>query len=395
MKKMIKKGLDALCKQCKSNECGYSSKSECPFSNPEKCSYDKRNCHLMNKENEKKNPNAVSCRIMICALVGFIIYILCILLEQVLDFPYSREVYFIISGICQSLLAAAVLAIVIDIPSKLEDYKSSIIEALSSDSYLKMLEESKLTLLRKKVTEQLNKMSAPNMPKGLIEKDQWICELLRKPYYSRYRHFVSCSDIDGDDNFILKKHNINYKLINPYGKHKEMTEHIKVTNLVYLHDISEESINDMKISCTIDGGTKREYIPGTDFDFKKEPFTESFYNTKVSIKMKENKSFSPEEIAKGGIPVRFKEHIQVEISYTIKVAKRDICFTKRLQHPAKNFELCYSYERKNGRLCGQIFGTDIKQSDVNIHYINDNNICMTTFDWLLPNNGAMIVMLND
>ena len=212
------------------------------------------------EENEKKNPNAVSCRIMICALVGFIIYILCILFEQVLDFPYSREVYFIISGICQSLLAAAVLAIVIDIPSKLEDYKSSIIEALSSDSYLKMLEESKLTLLRKKVTEQLNKMSAPNMPKGLIEKDQWICELLRKPYYSRYRHFVSCSDIDGDDNFILKKHNINYKLINPYGKHKEMTEHIKVTNLVYLHDFSEESINDMKISCTIDGGTKKEYI---------------------------------------------------------------------------------------------------------------------------------------
>ena len=143
MKKMIKKGLDALCKQCKSNECGYSSKSECPFSNPEKCSYDKQNCHLINEENEKKNPNAVSCRIMICALVGFIIYILCILLEPILYFPYCEEVFFIISGICQSLLAAAVLAIVIDIPSKLEDYKSSIIEALSSDSYLKMLEESR------------------------------------------------------------------------------------------------------------------------------------------------------------------------------------------------------------------------------------------------------------
>lgn len=36
----------------------------------------------------------------------------------------------------------------------------------------------------------------------------------------------------------------------------------------------------------------------------------------------------------------------------------------------------------------------MKQSDVSIQYISDNTISLETFDWLLPTNGAIVVMLN-
>ena len=56
--------------------------------------------------------------------------------------------------------------------------------------------------------------------------------------------------------------------------------------------------------------------------------------------------------------------------------------------------LNYSYKKNGAKLFGQVFGTEMKQSDVSIQYISDNTISLETFDWLLPTNGAIVVMLN-
>lgn len=79
--------------------------------------------------------------------------------------------------------------------------------------------------------------------------------------------------------------------------------------------------------------------------------------------------------------------------YTIKVHKEDRCFTKRLQHPAKNFRLDYMSKDENVKLYGQMFGTEMKQSNMYIRSMSSNSKSLECFDMLLPQNGAMVVML--
>ena len=231
------------------------------------------------------------------------------------------------------------------------------------------------------------------MAKSLIEVDQRICELLRQPYYSRYRHSVICSPSD-DKNYIMKEHSIDYRLINPYSVNRDAKEYISFTSLVLLNEDNpiEKTIWDLKISYTIDDEDKIE-IKEDDYEFVKTKIEnkDEFYNTKIVLDSKNKKSTEQMK----GIRVDFKDNLQVRIQYKIKVHIDDICYTKRLRHPVKNFRLDYSCSNMTGKLYGQIFGTEMKQSDVSIRYPSKDSITLETFDWLLPDNGAIVVMLKN
>ena len=117
------------------------------------------------------------------------------------------------------------------------------------------------------------------MAKGLIEIDQRVCELLRQPYYSRYRHSVLCSYSDGGD-YIEKQHTIEYRLINPYGSYREATEFLKFTNLIRLKkdEKAERIIKGFKFTCSVDDNPQNiltERISFEYFDVQGE-----FYNKK-------------------------------------------------------------------------------------------------------------------
>ncbi|MBD5391266.1 hypothetical protein HDR66_00490 [bacterium] len=372
----------------KPRKCDYNSVEECPYNSTSQCKFDKSSCHLANSQKKRQKYYNSSLRIIIFALSGLVVYILVSIasIDESYAFKYSKYIYSIISGIAISVMTGSILAIMIDIPSRLKEYELSFVKALSSNNYLKSLDESHLTRLRNDITEQLHKTKAPSMAKGLIEIDQRVCELLRQPYYSRYRHTVVCSII-GESDYIQKEHTIEYKLINPYSVNQTAVEFIKFTNLILVKDgqPEAEAITNLSINCSIDN--KPEIDLSSRIKFEYQDITEEFYNKKITISDRDGTD-SPGR----GLRVEFDDNIKVRMKYKIEVHKTDPCFTKRLQHPAKNFRLDYTCNDSSIELFGQIFGTEIKQSDISIKYPS-NSISLETFDWLLPDNGAIVIML--
>ncbi|MDE6049387.1 MAG: hypothetical protein K2G09_06810 [Paramuribaculum sp.] len=372
----------------KSRHCDYNSVEECPYNSLKECKFDKSVCHLKEHEKGQRKSNKSTMIVLVVALFGLIAYILIAIVSRNDDFSfaYSEYVYAIGGGIALSVVTGAILALVIDLPMRLKDYEQSFVNALSSNNYLKSLDETRLTNLRNQITEQLHKTKAPSMPKGLIKIDQRICELLRLPYYSRYSHTVVCSRSNEHPEYIEKEHTIEYRLVNPYSVNHQAVEFIKFTNLVLLKNgDSPNSISGLKIRCGIDGKEKEDI--SNRFDLKSEPIEDDFYNNRITLSDKDNPDSN-------GIRIEFDDNIEVDMKYKILVHESDPCFTKRLQHPAKNFRLFYTCVQSDHKLYGQIFGTELKQSDVSIKYTN-NSICLETYDWLLPDNGAMVVMLKN
>ena len=378
--------------------CTCSTISDCPYNIPKECKFDKDRCLHEKKKGHAFYLDPSKCRLAIWGLVALSLYIVIKLYENHIEtFPYGRSLCVIFSTIFITIVAGVILTFVIDLPTRLKDYEKSFVHALSSNAYLKTLDEQKLTKLRNDVTEQLHKVNAPSMAKGLIEMDQKICELLRLPYYTRYRQVVVCEKPDEYD-YIVKEHAIEYKLVNPYGVNKEGKEILQMTNLVKLNNQKDtekerdEVLKLLEFSCVIDDVETRDIKEECEICYKPLEKKDEYYDTKVTLKAKRPQNMSAEMLSLG-VPVSFKDNIQVRIRYTIKVHKEDRCFSKRLQHPVHNFRLDYSSKSDNVKLYGQIFGTEMKQSDMSIISASDNSISLECFDWLLPQNGAIVVML--
>lgn len=305
-------------------------------------------------------------------------------------FTGSHLVFGALSSIAVSLIAGAVLAWMIDIPSKLKEYENSIVNALVSNNYLKSLDEERLTQLRKDVTEQLHKVNVPCMARGLIDIDQKICNLLKQPYYTRYRQTVVCKK-DEVNGVIVKHHTIDYKLINPYSVNSKATEYISIANLVLSNgkdNMKDKAITDVRIRCIIDDGQAQDLSSEIEFDSSSVDSRETFYDTKVELVAKKD-SYKGD---KKGLKIEFDKSLEVKMSYDIVVDKDDISFTKRLRHPAKNFRLDYTFETTSPiKIFGQLFGTELKQSDFLIRYPLPNSVSLESFEWLLPDNGAIVV----
>ena len=368
--------------------CDCTTRQECPHTSPSNCRFNKSNCILLFELKNKKTKNNTKLILWFVASVSLLLYILIIiLLPAWCTEPVLTPLTAVLSGVSLSIFAGSILALVIDIPSRLREYETSFIEALSSNSYLKSLDETRLFNLRKEITEQLHKTKVPNMARGLIDFDQKILDLLRRPYYSYYRHSVVCS-ITEDKAAYIKKHLIEYNLVNPYGVNRNATDYINLRNLVLLKSDTEDAVTNLCISYQTDDHDKESL--GTDrIGLDKTPIPDDdFYTHKIALYDKKENDKSK------GIKVEFSDHVKVIISYEISVSASDPCFTKRLQHPAKNFRLDYSCNDPNITLFGQIVGTGLKQSDISTNYSSEKkSVSLETFDWLLPTNGAIVVML--
>lgn len=377
--------------------CPAESREQCKFGLEDECNYDKKDCFLKKEREHKKKRDKTRLKVIIFIAIGVILFLSSSILENLKGIQNEavtdliiKNLVTILSGVSISIIAGAILTFIIDIPSKLKEYETSFLNALSSNNYLKSLDEAKLIQLRKDTTEQLHAKNAPFMATGLIDIDQRICDLLKQPYYTRYRQSVICSDIANDSDYVYKEHMVDYCLKNPYGKNKEAVEYIGFSNLILKKngDVND-FISHLKIEYKIDDNDKLEFahnsykIESTSLNNKVE-----FYDTKLMLCGISNDS-QPES---RGIKVCFKKTLEVHMEYRIKVPKDDICFSKRMRHPVKNFRLDYSYTNSQIKLFGQIFGTELKQSDISIKYLADNIISLETFDWLLPDNGAIVVM---
>lgn len=387
-------------KKEKLESCPAKNREQCKFGIESECNYDKKDCFLKKENENKKRCDKTQLKVIIFIACGVILFLISIILnnqvERSVQIEEQQSVVTMkdwattLSSLSISLIAGAFLTYIIDIPSKLKEYETSFLNALSSNNYLKSLDESRLVQLRKDTTEQLHAKNAPFMAKGLIDIDQRICDLLKEPYYTKYRQSVICSDIKNDKNYIYKEHMIDYCLRNPYGKNKEAVEYVGFTNLILMKGGKiKDFISKIKIEYKIDDNERLKFshksyqIESSKLNNKVE-----FYDTKLVLCGIGNDS----QLESRGIKVCFKQSLEIHIEYKIKVPKDDICFSKRLRHPAKNFRLDYTHTSSQIKLFGQVFGTELKQSDISIKYLADNIISLETFDWLLPDNGAIVVM---
>ena len=379
-------GLFDKSKKSETRTCNFTNLSECPYASVDECKFNKKNCFR-----KKKTPifTITTLKILVVILIGLLITLVSIYLDAKVKFSGSHLVFGALSSIAVSLIAGAVLAWMIDIPSKLKEYENSIVNALVSNNYLKSLDEERLTQLRKDVTEQLHKVNVPCMARGLIDIDQKICNLLKQPYYTRYRQIVVCKK-DEVNGVIVKHHTIDYKLINPYSVNSKATEYISIANLVLSNgkdNMKDKAITDVRIRCIIDDGQAKNLSSEIEFDSSVDS-RETFYDTKVELVAK-NDSYKGD---KKGLKIEFDKSLEVKMSYDIVVDKDDISFTKRLRHPAKNFRLDYTFETTSPiKIFGQLFGTELKQSDFLIRYPLPNSVSLESFEWLLPDNGAIVV----
>lgn len=380
-------GLFDKSKKSETRTCNFTNLSECPYASVDECKFNKKNCFR-----KKKTPifTITTLKILVVILIGLLITLVSIYLDAKVKFSGSHLVFGALSSIAVSLIAGAVLAWMIDIPSKLKEYENSIVNALVSNNYLKSLDEERLTQLRKDVTEQLHKVNVPCMARGLIDIDQKICNLLKQPYYTRYRQIVVCKK-DEVNGVIVKHHTIDYKLINPYSVNSKATEYISIANLVLSNgkdNMKDKAITDVRIRCIIDDGQAKNLSSEIEFDSSSVDSRETFYDTKVELVAK-NDSYKGD---KKGLKIEFDKSLEVKMSYDIVVNKDDISFTKRLRHPAKNFRLDYTFETTSPiKIFGQLFGTELKQSDFLIRYPLPNSVSLESFEWLLPDNGAIVV----
>lgn len=380
-------GLFDKSKKSETRSCNFTNLSECPYASVDECKFNKKNCFR-----KKKAPifTITTLKILVVILVGLLITLVSIYLDANVKFTGSHLVFGALSSIAVSLIAGAVLAWMIDISSKLKEYENSIVNALVSNNYLKSLDEERLTQLRKDVTEQLHKVNVPCMARGLIDIDQKICNLLKQPYYTRYRQTVVCKK-DEVNGVIVKHHTIDYKLINPYSVNSKATEYISIANLVLSNgkdNMKDKAITDVRIRCIIDDGQAQDLSSDIEFESSSVDSRETFYDTKVELVAK-NDSYKGD---KKGLKIEFDKSLEVKMSYDIVVDKDDISFTKRLRHPAKNFRLDYTFETTSPiKIFGQLFGTELKQSDFLIRYPLPNSVSLESFEWLLPDNGAIVV----
>lgn len=380
-------GLFDKSKKSETRTCNFTNLSECPYASVDECKFNKKNCFR-----KKKTPifTITTLKILVVILIGLLITLVSIYLDAKVKFSGSHLVFGALSSIAVSLIAGAVLAWMIDIPSKLKEYENSIVNALVSNNYLKSLDEERLTQLRKDVTEQLHKVNVPCMARGLIDIDQKICNLLKQPYYTRYRQTVVCKK-DEVNGVIVKHHTIDYKLINPYSVNSKATEYISIANLVLSNgkdNMKDKAITDVRIRCIIDDGQTQDLSSEIEFDSSSVDSRETFYDTKVELVAKKD-SYKGD---KKGLKIEFDKSLEVKMSYDIVVDKDDISFTKRLRHPAKNFRLDYTFETTSPiKIFGQLFGTELKQSDFLIRYPLPNSVSLESFEWLLPDNGAIVV----
>lgn len=94
---------------------------------------------------------------------------------------------------------------------------------------------------------------------------------------------------------------------------------------------------------------------------------------------------------KNNFVVSFIESLKVEISFTSKVEKRDVSYTKRLRYPTKSFILNFTCADKHIVMVPQFFGGFVKREDIKTTN-NGNNLTIEYNKLALPGSGAMVVL---
>ena len=306
-------------------KCNFSSKDLCPYSSSDDCPYDVRACYVYQDIRPTRKRQYV---ISFFLFLSIAISIIAELLKEdgtLITIVYDRYSLLtlakILQPIAQSVIAAIIISLIIDIPERIKEYKSFFVDILTSYDYLKTMDEERLTNLRKRVTRQLHVKDFPHMAEGLIDLDERFCKMLKHPYFSEYSQIVNVQEFskeeiekyknashnsaDGSDNdnkqsqdeeefkfesFFMKSNKTEYVAINPMHTNSFVNMDIGQNSCVRFQgkDYIKEAkmIFKLKKFTIIFDDDKREYdlTPYVCIAVSTEPMEGLIYNGIVSIR---------------------------------------------------------------------------------------------------------------
>lgn len=333
----------------------------------------------------------------------------------------------ILIALTTSAIAGLLVAIIIDTPAIIDSFRTMLTDSLASMDYLENLPVASLEDIRKLVVGLIHKSSC-NVPDSFLQLDDELCRLIDSPYYS-YLHeqnicskrgpFSALARSKGTDEnnkiqglFYKKEVHLEFQITNPS---RDIIEaEIGLTKYIDLPEECDlsEAFKIKAFEVSIDGEATYDICHGLVVERSKahtghvgsDPNTMT-YDTIVRMSVQDNVVITKETISTLNgeqmkyvtedtdhrLLARFNDNVRVIIIYSQICPIADSHYTRRLKYSAKNYTLNYSCQ-DDYKLHGQIIGTLIKQSDMSIIKNGDNNLTLICRNWLLPKNGAFIVM---
>lgn len=321
---------------------------------------------------DKHKLNNTKLRIWIILLVG------CISL-----FIYYISKISIFSGLGGAFIAAAVISLILRVPSLLDDVNKSSINLLKDNEFLNRLSVEELQKLRVAATECGYLKSAHSVNKSLSVIDNKIANLFLEPYFHSYLINVRCR-LDGD--IINKIVSTDFILKNPNKKELNGLKFIKPR--VVQKKIEGKENNEIRVikSFKVLKDDENEYKDmSSKVELKFDDFSEeaSNYNVISSIVPKGEHFLND---------LSFTSSLHIKIVEERIVEKKDSTYVRRVTNPVENFSINYSFDNCDVDLIGNGFGTfqDTKDGGISI-FKDGNSIHISSKKWLLTGNGIIIV----
>ena len=328
----------------------------------------------------------------------------------------------VISVAC-SIMASAIYSYLIDIQRELDDFRKLVISIITSNAFLKELNDVQLSRLRSDAIAQLNSKGFPNMQKGLIDLDKEIFNVLKLPYYETFREVIHWNygepfawSGDQETSCIRKTHRLEYVLKSPLEEGEECTADIGIKKTLYCPsnvDIKQklpEIIRINRFTVNLDD-TKNHHINKYLNMAYSTTDSNEYYNKCVNIHLPQGVILSksgialPQEGGKiceieeecnntGKITVHFTKEVRVIVEYDVRIPIEDVNYTNRLKYPAKSYRIdCYC-KQDGMKFYGQLFGTFTRQSRISM-ISREDLFTLESFEWLLPRNGAYIILIKN
>lgn len=409
--------------------CDCIRKEDCPYPNQSQCPYDKSHCCAF-PEKPRKEWKIKVLYVILFVAVGLL------LACTVLDWISSESRWNSpLTSLAISAIVAVVMAILIDMPGKMKEYQTYFVGLLSSNEYLKELSLEQLSGLRRRITWLQHVRDLPNMPKGMIKLDDRICQMLKDPYFKEYTQIIAVKEKGTGQ--LLKHNRVEFLAFNPYSASQFVSMDIGMAFSLVFKEENDDYSNDAKLvaqakqlvniqrfEITVDKEeTVYDLRPHLSLAVKREKKDGLKYNGRVILVPKDPKYTKQNALKNSDLGTsnstpsgqvvnmecrcigdndnqdlffEFRDRISVKIEYEVTVPITDVTYTKRLRYPVKYFNLDYSLEKdtlSGYTVIGQIIGTLLDQEDVSDNLSDeDRRVFLRTHSWLLPKNGAVIVM---
>lgn len=348
--------------------------------------------------------------VILCCLIVTLI-VVCSLLQE----KYSYQWLEGIKSILYSAFAAVIISWLFDVPKLVTKMNDSIFDSLINTNHLGNLKKDRLIEMGERINETLHRDSSISSDYFQYLKD--LERLAFEPYYDRYSETINCCK--RNDNY-MKNVEVEYTLKNPTKDTKIINLSIRkylefpigINNLrdVFRIESFEVSIDnspyyDIKKYLEIHCSDKKSAPEACTYGKSLAVILQSEFDDLLSSKKfnglgtkKEKDSANTkymiltEEIAEGKMNAKFKNNVSVKFKYSQVFPKTDCTSTQLLRYITKDFTYRYFCTDPNVKLHGHLVSSKHNQDSVHISQTNSGDFFVSYNEWLLPGNGAYLVM---